>query len=286
MHEHDDPGEHASQLALFPQPPRRSRPSPPPVSHPTAPPAGGDEPTDDSQEDLFAAPMVLRVEIERAIAAADFDEACRLRDRLAAEHGASWVPGDLEFLGELIPCPWDPLDVAALLSGWRRAQPRLATPGRRRQLADAMFGRLVGMRLEDDVVRHDASCLTDVLRAMWRGRRADDARMFLRDALLRGEEPDPEAIDDSVIRDVLAEPRSSRWLASVGAMRGAWKAPRMNANELATWQDSLAAPMPEADDDRARCFWECLRVVAMRGTVPEPLFHAARQRMKALDPEA
>ena len=283
MHAVNEPSEDAKQLTLFPRSPRRPRGEPPGRSEDALPPTV--EPVDDSQTDLFAAPTMLRETIARAIAAADFDEAARLRDELARDHGISWVPGDLKFLDELIPCRCDPPDLPTLLEGWRRASAHLATPGRRGQVADALFGRLAALRLEDDVVRCDASCLSDMLRAMWRGGRADDARVFLRDALLRGLEPDPEAIDDPIICDVLREPRSPRWLACLGARRGAWKTPRMSAHEIMVWQESLEKPIPAADDDRAPAYWDCLRVAVMRGTVPEPLFHAARQRMKALDPE-
>jgi hypothetical protein len=287
MHHHDEPDDDGRQLPLFARPhprPRREKPTGPAmITTPAGAEEFGEEPGNEAQDDLFAAPTLLRGEIERAIAAADFDEAARKRDELATEHGSSWIPRDLQFLDGLIPCPWDPPDLAALLAGWRRAKPLMATPGRCQQVANGLFGRLAALRLEHDVVQCDASCLTDILRAMWRGGRHDDARVFLRDALLRGEEPDPDAIDDDVIRDVLREPRSPRWLASFGALRGAWKAPRMNAHELMLWEQSLMAPLPAEDADRAGACWDCIRVAAMRGSVPEDLVHAARRQRKALE---
>ena len=246
-------------------------------------PRAAAEPPQADQHHLFAGVVLLRTAIDGAVAQADFAEAARLRATLTAEHGEH--PTDLAYLDELASCAWDAGAPEPLLAAWRAACARIESPSRSHAVSDAFFTRLASVTSPATVAALDPSCLPHLVGALERAGHDEVARGLVRDALLAGQALAPLDFDEPSTRDVLAEDLAPERLACLGTVRHAWSVPTPAADELAAYERSLAAPLPESEADRALDFWRCLRVTTLRPRLPEPLLHGARARMRLLDAE-
>lgn len=238
-----------------------------------------------SQLLLFTPLTIHRTALERAAAEGDFAEAVRLRETLSSEHGPAAVPGDLSCLDLLVACTRDLSDLPSVLAAWRSASDTIATPGRRKQMTRGFYSHLVARVDPGKIARTDDGCLSDLANFLNETGRTHTARSLIRDALLRDVDVAPDSIEEPMVRDLLAETLAPRWLACLGALRGVWPAPRPEEPELHAITAAMAQPVPGSDEDKALAFWECLRVVALKGHLPESSLHATRRRMKELHPE-
>ena len=265
------------QLNLFGEPepaPGASDPAPPPPEPPPEPPAPAEPPVHPGQLGLFGAAAAARVAVEDLIAEGRFAEALTQARGIEAAHGAFFAVPDALSLEPLAPLDLDGSEPEVVRRAWRAARDAARNAWRRQDLARAILRR----RTTDsaiDLVGDDAVLLADVAEMNRRGDREDVERVLVRDALLAGMTLEPDALADSVVRDVLREDMEPEWLACFGGIRGAWPVLR----------DVDVPGTLLSERDRALAFWSCLRVAMHPSAHPREDVLAARIRMRELHPE-
>lgn len=239
---------------------------------------------------LFDDYVQLRRDLHGAIEAGAFERALELREQLDATYadpdtepfafldelaGDLWQRSPREVLAVGLEIGSDPFIPSSLAASVPRAVVLrlVAQHGVETVLADApdalpaVFGALSPPALEPDDVDVDTP-----------GRAR--ARCLVRDALLAGRSLEPLDFHDPGVRDLLAEDLSPRWLACLGVVRRLWPSvPRDDGNDGS--DDAIDA---DGDDDaHAATFWRCLQITEDHAA-PRDAVHAARKRMKRLNP--
>jgi hypothetical protein len=243
------------------------------------------DPSPTAQPGLFDEDTQQRTALSRALSAGAFDEALDLVDWLADSGSQS--------TGQESPRQHVCLARDVLAGGsLERAAHHLSALSRT-DLANPWLSEACAGFVRVAVARHGAdrlaaaadarglALLVNIVAAM-----ADDgfgpqaARNLLRDALLQEASLDADDFDDAAVRDLLGEHGHPVWLASLGALRGLWQVARPTESQVQAID--VEAVVPAAEAARAREFWLCYG--ATRWDRRSGVVHAARRRMKALNP--
>jgi hypothetical protein len=233
---------------------------------------------------LFTPERQLLGLLEAAVLEGRFEEARGLRDKLAVREGASPDTTELSVLDRLGDSTFWAQPVEACIDAWRVLDsgwnPR---PHVRAQLREGILRRLIDREGAIVVALARPGLLAPVVNFLGKqdgGIEDGRAEAVLRDALALGCAAAPNEFDDPRFVDLLAEDRSSRWLASIGALNRLWPVPALPSPPAPETMPPLAEG--DEDDERAQQFWECLRRVV---SVPRDSASAseARKRMKVLD---
>ena len=234
---------------------------------------------------LFTPLTIHRTALDRAIATGDFAESANLRDLLSAEYGPGSVPADLASLDRLAAVWIDPLDLPVIFTAWHVTIAAIGDPEIRRRVTRGLFTRLVQRVEPSTIAESDSACMPDLVNLLYESGRTRVANELIRDALLRGVDFGPNAVNEPSALRILAEDYPPRWLACFGALRGVWPTPPLDEIEPGAIAPILAQLIPDSDAGKAIAFWYCMRVAASKRRIPEALLHAARRRMKELNRE-
>lgn len=245
----------------------------------------GDLPTEASpqpagQRDLFASETAARDQAHAALIELNATRALELLadwDVVGDDPGASLVrrvcrrlDGRIEFLTNSL------IETLALVES-ESAGSSLA-----HSLKRGLACRLAQAPHLDGLATAPHPVLAVVLTEVWpaEGGYSAPARALVRDLLLRGSCLGPGMVPDRAVKAVLAEDRHPVWLASIGAIRGVWRAAHaLTDHELARLTED---PIPTDEAGRAHQFWFCLAAGSDQRVSLERR-SAARRRMKALD---
>jgi hypothetical protein len=240
----------------------------------------------EDQPSLFQRPVMLRVDLDAAIADGRFEDARRCYLELVGDWGESAVPSDTSFVAALDLSIFD-RPIGELLDRWRRlTDEHCLGRGACQRAWRGLIVRCRGAFSPQALAAVRPECLPHIANALWTTAgdapgASTEARELVRDTLCEGHELRAEDFLDGAVRDLLSENLEPEWLASLGALRRVWSVTVVDGTEAAT------VLQRQTGTDRrefGRWFWDCL-CVARSPTTTDALRQEARRRMKRLDPE-
>jgi hypothetical protein len=228
--------------------------------------------------------VVLAERVERALVEGDFAEARKRRRELVGKWGPAAAPSGTAFLEDPQFATWSVPDrPEEALQAWMGIERLPDLPSDRAQILRAAYlGRLLDRFPASALLEHPTGLEVDVINALVHAGRRDEGRRLMRDALLRDQLYPLTAVDDDPVADLASEGLPAPWLASLGAIRRLWDVSKPSPEPVIELVESLSAPLPDADHDRAVAFWETLGIADLGTRIPDEVRFAARKRLRQL----